>query len=63
MPLEDFIIYVYCCVVENYKELTKERPYCATWLLQCFDLNKHKIQPVSKISSIYSSNGWLIDPI
>jgi hypothetical protein len=26
MPLEDFIIYVYCCVVENYEELTKERP-------------------------------------
>lgn len=26
MPLEDFIIYVYCCVAENYEELTKERP-------------------------------------
>jgi hypothetical protein len=26
MPLEDFIIYMYCCVVENYEALTKERP-------------------------------------
>lgn len=25
MPLEDFIIYVYCCVEDNYKELTKDK--------------------------------------
>lgn len=26
MPVENFIIYVYCCVVDNYDDLTKNRP-------------------------------------
>lgn len=26
MPVENFIIYVYCCVVDNYNELTKGKP-------------------------------------
>lgn len=26
MPLEHFIIYIHCCVVDNYNELTKSKP-------------------------------------